>query len=147
MNMTNRVTEMNAQNTSQVAFILSTLGGLLIVVNGIFSSMWFMTGELPFIGMMGGFGGMMSGFHEMMGGLGIPLSFMSSFSLIGLVSGIFVIIGALMLRAQPSEHRSWGLVILVFSITSFLGTGGFILGAILGVIGGSLAITWMHLHD
>jgi uncharacterized membrane protein len=47
MNMTNRVTEMNAQNRSQVAFILSTLGGLLIVVSGIFSLMWFMTGGLP----------------------------------------------------------------------------------------------------
>ena len=91
---------------------------------------------------MSGFGGMMGGYHTMMGNLGTLNSFISGLSLIGLVSGIFVIIGAVMVNTRPIEHVSWGLIILVFSITSFLGTGGFIIGAILGIMGGVLAMSW-----
>ena len=91
---------------------------------------------------MSGFGGMMGGYHTMMGNLGTLNSFIGGLSLIGLVSGIFVIIGAVMVNARPIEHVSWGLIILVFSITSILGTGGFIIGAILGIMGGVLAMSW-----
>lgn len=84
---------------------------------------------------MGGYGGMMGGF-------GIPLGFMSGLSLLGLVSGIFVIIGALMLNTRPMEHTTWGTIILIFSIISLLGMGGFFIGAILGIIGGALALSW-----
>ncbi len=96
-------------------------------------------------GMMGGFGGMMEEhMGGMMGSLGVPFSFMFGLSLIGLVSGILVIIGAIMLNAHPTEHKAWGTIILVFSIISFLGMGGFFIGAILGIIGGALAVSWMH---
>jgi hypothetical protein len=60
----------------------------------------------------------------------------------GLISGIIVLISGVMLRGNPSQRTTWGVLILVFSVLSFFGFGGFIIGAILGSIGGILALTW-----
>ncbi len=84
---------------------------------------------------------MMGGYHGMMGHLVVPFSFMGGLSLIGVVSGILVIIGAVMLDVRPADHKAWGIVILVFSISSFLGLGGFVIGAALGILGGALALS------
>ena len=118
------------------AFILSLIAGILIMLGGV-------TG-LGFMGMMGGWHG---GWHGMMGGygmMGYPLwGFGMAFSLTGLITGIIVIIGAIMLDSRPQEHRTWGLIILVFSILSVIGgMGGFGVGLVLGIIGGALAISW-----
>ena len=37
------------------------------------------------------------------------------------------------------------VVVLVFSIISFVGMGGFVLGALLGIAGGALALSWRPL--
>lgn len=67
---------------------------------------------------------------------------LSTFSVLGLVSGIVIVASALMLQNRPSEAKTWGTLILVFSVVSLFGMGGFIIGAILGIIGGILALTW-----
>jgi MFS family permease len=69
--------------------------------------------------------------------------------IIGVVSGILVLISAIMLKIRPGEGerglrvccRWWGSLILVFSIVSLFGgtLGGFI-GAILGIVGAALAL-------
>jgi len=61
---------------------------------------------------------------------------------ISLISGIVVIISAAMLRSNPSQRTLWGALVIVFSALSFFGFGGFIIGAILGIIGGIMALTW-----
>jgi hypothetical protein len=124
---------------------LSLIGGILILLGGVISSLWFIFGSASF----GGFGHMMSGFmdgwHGMMGSYGFPIGFMTGVSLIGLVSGIIVTIGAVMLNTRPTEHATWGTLILIFSIISFVSMGGFFVGAILGIIGGAFAISWREL--
>ena len=132
---------MSSQETPITAFILSLIGGVLIFMGGVVSSLWFMSGGYNSWGMMGG-GGMMGGYQGMMGNWGVPFGFMGGLSLIGLVAGILVIVGALMLNARPAEHTAWGVVILVFSIVSFLGMGGFFIGALLGIAGGALTLSW-----
>lgn len=67
----------------------------------------------------------------------------------GAVSGIVVLISAVMLKIRPGEGtrglrvccRMWGSTILVFSTISVFGgsMGGYI-GAILGIVGGALAL-------
>jgi hypothetical protein len=131
---------MRAETKPQIAFILSLIGGVLILFAGATCCSWFWLGGTSFGGIMGGLGGIMSGYHGMMGSLGVPYSAMNGFSIIGLVSGILVIIGAVMLHIRPAEQVGWGVVILVFSIISFLGMGGFFIGAVLGIIGGTLAL-------
>jgi hypothetical protein len=140
--MERKVSYVGVNERPQIAFILSLIGGILMLVGGGVSSMWFMFGGLGMGGMMGGFDRMMGGFQGMMGSFGIPFGFMSGFFLIGLASGVIVTIGAVMLNARPSERNAWGMIILVFSIISLLGMGGFLVGAILGIIGGALAISW-----
>ena len=135
---------MSEQTKPQIAFILSLVGGILILLAGIVCCTWFWFDGMNFSGMMGGLGGMMGGYHAMMGSLGVPFSFMGGLSLIGLVSGIVVIISAVMLNIRPTEHTGWGVVILAFSIISFLGMGGFLIGAVLGIVGGTLALSWKH---
>jgi len=104
----------------------------------------FLSGAMMFMMFMYGWVGfgMMGGYMGMMGSIGGLSGFMSGLSLVGLVSGILVIIGALILNARPAEHTAWGTIILVFSILSLLGMGGFIVGAVLGITGGAFALSW-----
>ncbi len=60
----------------------------------------------------------------------------------GLISGVMVLISGIMLRSSPAQRSIWGALIVVFSVLSFFGFGGFIIGAILGIIGGVMALTW-----
>ena len=129
---------MSYENRPTLAAIISLIGGILMILSGAIFSMFGLTG----FGMMGGYRGMMGGYWGMMGDFGFPFGFTMVFSLIGLVSGVLVIIGALMLYTRPLEHTVWGIIVLVFSIISFLGMGGFFVGAILGIIGGAFALSW-----
>jgi hypothetical protein len=133
-------TMMETHERPVTSFILSLIGGLIILIDGILGSIWYLSGNASY----GGFwGGMMGGWHGMMGGgFGLSYGYMAGFSLVGLVSGIIVVIGAIMLNVQPADHTSWGIVILIFSIVSFVSMGGFFIGAILGIIGGAFAISW-----
>jgi len=131
----------SSEDRPNVAVILSLIGGVLILLGGGMMSALFMYGG-GYFGMMGGFGGMMGGYQGMMGSFGVPFGFMMGLSLVGFVSGVLVIIGAVMLNTCPKEHASWGTIILVFSTLSFLGMGGFLIGAVLGIIGGAFALSW-----
>lgn len=121
-------------------FILSLLGGILVLGGG--GMMTTFSSGVPYYGgMMGGYYGMMDGYYGMMQGFGLAGWFLG-LAAIGLISGIAILIGAMMIYTQPGRAQTWGVVVLVFSIVSFLGMGGFFLGAILGVVGGILAMTW-----
>lgn len=61
---------------------------------------------------------------------------------LGLAAGIIVLASAVMLRINPGQRKTWGVLILVFSILSFLGLGGFVVGAVLGTVGGIMTLTW-----
>jgi hypothetical protein len=137
---------MSSQEKPVTAFALALTGGILMLISGLMPSMWFMLGGWSIGGimddMMSGFGGMMGGYRSMMGSFGVPFGFMSGLSFVGLVSGILVVIGAIVLNARPSEHTAWEMIILIFSIISLFGMGGFLIGAILGIIGGAFAFSW-----
>lgn len=115
------------------AFVVSLVAGVLILVGGLFG----VVGWMAWGWVWGGGWGMMG---PMMGRW-MPM-WLSTFSVLGLVSGIVIVASALMLQNRPSEAKTWGTLILVFSVVSLFGMGGFIIGAILGIIGGILALTW-----
>ena len=60
---------------------------------------------------------------------------------VGLICGALVLIGATMLCTKPTNGKAWGVVIIVFSIPSVVMGGGFIIGFILGILGGALALS------
>jgi len=132
---------MSLEERPTTAIVLSLIGGSLMLLSGAVMVTMLMYGWVGF-GMMGGFGRMMGGYMGMMGNIGIPFGFMGVLSLIGTVSGILVITGAVMLSSRPAEHEAWGIIILIFSLISLLGMGGFLIGAILGIIGGAFALSW-----
>ncbi len=124
-----------------VAVILSIIGGVLMLVGGsmVFMMLSYNNGGF---GIMSGFGGMMGGYRGMMDDVGFPFAMLDGLMLVSLVSGILVIVGAVMIDIHPSQSRTWGIIVLIFSIVSFVGMGGFLIGAVLGVAGGALALSW-----
>jgi len=60
----------------------------------------------------------------------------------GLVTGVVVLVSAIMLMTHVGNRRTWGILILIFSVLSFVGLGGFIAGAILGIVGGVMTLRW-----
>jgi len=46
-----------------------------------------------------------------------------------------------MLRFKPVNKKAWGIIIVVFSLPSVVTGGGFIIGFILGIIGGASALS------
>ena len=69
-------------------------------------------------------------------------SILAGVGLVGLVSGLIVLGSGIMLRINPRQSVVFGLLILIFSVVSFFGTGGFIVGAVLGIIGGVMTLRW-----
>lgn len=132
---------MAVQPTSEAPtapFVLSLIAGLLILAStGMMMTFSYGT---PYGGMMGGYYGVTNGYYGMMQGFGGGWFYGAA--AIGLIAGIAVLVGAVMIYARPRSASTWGLLVLVFSILSFFGMGGFFIGAILGIVGGVLAMTW-----
>jgi hypothetical protein len=101
------------------AFVLSLVGGVLILVGGLLGLTWL---GWPMWGWMPGL--------------------LLAFSAVGLVSGAAIVTAAYMLYNKPSQAQTWGTIVLVFAVVSLLSAGGFIIGALLGIVGGLLALTW-----
>jgi hypothetical protein len=123
-------------------FVLSLIAGVLIIAGGGTGMMWSSSGMPMYGGMMGGMmGGMIGNWQGMMGGMGFG-GFLSVVTILGVISGVIILIGSVMLYSQPSQTQTWGIIVLVFSLISLFGMGGFFIGAILGFVGGILALTW-----
>ena len=129
---------MTALERLGVPFVLSLIGGLLIFLSSAISIVLFAVGSAPF----GPYWGMMGDFHGMTGTFGLPYSYMTAFSAVGLICGVIVVIGAFMFNTRPSERMSWGILVLIFSAVSLISMGGWFIGALLGIAGGALAISW-----
>ncbi len=114
------------------AYVLSLIGGVLIIV-----------GSLTMFGC--GIGGCGIGFMGsmmtyMMSGFGL-LGYFNYMSFIGLVFGLIILYSAIMLNSKPKERKTWGTLILIFSVLSLFSMGGFLVGSILGIVGGVFALS------
>ncbi len=78
----------------------------------------------------------------MMTSFGFNSGWYLPFSIAAIVFGIAVLIGAIMLNSRPAENITWGIIVLIFSIASFIGMGGYMIGAILGIAGGAIALSY-----
>jgi len=100
---------MTETEMSTAAFIISLTSGIFILLGSLYTTMW---GPRM---MGGGFGGMMGqqAYGPMVGTW-----------ILGPISGIIVLISAIMLRIRPSEatrgaracFTMWGSLVLIFSI-------------------------------
>lgn len=129
---------MSSQFMHITAFILSLIGGLVIVLGSAIAAFLSAFGS-PYGTYYGMGPGMMGGYGY---GFGYGSGWLFGFSLAALVCGILVVVGAVMLNARPAEHIAWGIIVLIFSVASFIGMGGYFIGAILGVAGGAVALSY-----
>jgi len=110
------------------AFILSLTAGILILSNTVLlrvAATWFpeMTPTLP-------------------GSSANDTTVLYCLTALGLIFGVLVLLGAIMLHIRPPNKKAWGIIVIVFSIPSVITGGGFIIGFILGIIGGVKALSW-----
>ncbi len=71
--------------------------------------------------------------------------FVGTIAVFGLICGVIVLVSSVALRLMPSQRQTCGILILVFSILSFFGTGGFVVGAVLGIVGAVMILRWKPL--
>jgi hypothetical protein len=73
---------------------------------------------------------------------GLAAGFVGAIAVFGLICGVIVTMSAVLLRLKPDQRQTWGILVLVFSILGFFGIGGFIIGSVLGIVGGILTLRW-----
>ncbi len=110
------------------AFTLSLLAGILVVCNAV--AVGVAGAYFPWI------------FPTLPGSDNNATVQFATIAVIGLICGALVLFGAIMLRIKPENKKAWGILIIVFSLPSVITGGGFIIGFILGIIGGVKAIRW-----
>lgn len=109
---------MSAEKPS-TAYVLSLVGGIFVIIGGLATAA---------IG---------AAFTLMVGGMG------GFIGILGIVWGVLIIVFATRLNSDPASHSTSGALIIVFSLLSwFGGLGGLVIGFLLALIGGILAITW-----
>lgn len=132
-------------STTDFAYILSLIGGILITIGSIigiglgamgrpfFWGMGGMMGYYNYPYIMGGYYNYSSyGYYGMMYGLEV----------FGIIAGVLIIVFAALINSRPTDRKTYGILIIVFSVVSLLGMGGFFIGAIIGLIGGVLALVY-----
>jgi len=72
----------------------------------------------------------------------LAAGFVGAIAVFGLICGVIVSMSALLIRLRPAQRQTWGILVLVFSILSFFGAGGFIVGAVLGIVGAVMTLQW-----
>ncbi|MFY9300585.1 MAG: hypothetical protein WAO91_05300 [Candidatus Nitrosotenuis sp.] len=135
------MSEISARSkTETTSVILALIGGSLIMVGGVLFFVW----NYSWMGMSGMIdrdvvmGDMMHGMWMMNERFWFNISNMLSLS--SVAAGAIVTISGLMMYHRPRDSSQWGIVALVFSVFGFLGMGGFIVGSMLGILGGILAL-------
>ncbi len=120
------------------AYVISLIAGALILIGGLVRAA--STGVLPTKAYGTGFRIVSTTFRA--ANLSFTNTFLQFSAMVGIITGIIVLVGAVMLSSQSRQNAAWGTVILIFSAFSLIGGGGFFIGSILGILGGIIAITW-----
>lgn len=129
---------MSSHSLQTTAFILSLIGGIIILVGSLITLLLSAFGSPN-----GTYYGMGPGMMGRLGfGFGYGSGWMLGLSIVALVCGILVLVGAVMLNTRPVERFTWGIIVLIFSIVSLMGMGGYFIGAILGIAGGAIALSY-----
>jgi len=125
---------MSSGDRPVAAAMLGLIAGVLMLIGGVAELvMWSVASPFHY-GMWGMMGGMMTWLGLMFLGM--------FFVVVMLISGVVVLTASVMLQSRPAQAQTWGLLMLVFSVIGLLGMGGFVIGSVLGIIAGVLALTW-----
>ena len=110
----------------RTAYLLSLIGGILILVFSVIYALAILV--VASINATVGFG--------------LGVGHRIALAVVAILFGLIVLYFALKLKSSPQNAKTYGILILVFSVISFIGGGGFYIGASLALVGGILAIVW-----
>lgn len=119
-----------------IAFILSLLAGVLILIGGI---LWIVDSDIYYYLGLRGFG--LDAFYSTFGNSSPPPALLGG---VAILSAIIVLIGAYYIYLLAGYEMVGGIIVLIFSIVSLVTGGGFIIGTVLGIIGGILGMARTH---
>ncbi len=120
--MRSRISSQRPIERPIAGFVLSLIGGLILTSGSIYGFL-----AMPFY-----YGG---------------ISAYGVYGVVGLVSGVGVLLGAALAYVMPRSRAAWGILIVVFAVVSIFAFYGFLsalflAGTPLGLVGGSLTIAW-----
>lgn len=126
---------MSSEGPGNWAYASMLAGGVLIVVGGLAGALMMATwGAMMPFGMMGGYG-----LSTAMAGTWIA-GMAWWMGVVGVLAGGMVLYGAYRLRRHPADTVTAGMLAIVGGAASTLAMGGWLVGAILAIVGGALAI-------
>ena len=110
------------------AMVLSLIGGIFVILGGAF---------IAFVGSI------VSSFGYLANGGTNGGTLVTVFGVVGIIMGVIMVIGGFMMYSKPTSAKMWGIIVLILSILSwFTAVGGLVIGFLLGLIGGILAIVF-----
>jgi len=107
------------------AFILCLIGGIFILLAGLVDAALYAIIGSALIAFFPGIGALLIGL-----------------AVVALIFGLIIIYGAFQLKSHPETSKTWGILILVLALLSWIGGGGFFIGFLLALIGAILALMW-----
>jgi len=109
------------------AFVLTLIGGILILITGLIVAAIAAMGAATFA--LFGLG--------WLGGLVVAIG------LLQLIFAIIILVGAMQIKSgEPGKVKTWSIVVLILSIICLISGGGFYIGSILSLVGAILGLTW-----
>ncbi len=98
---------------------------------------------------IGGFFILLGGFvFALIGAVLAVFGFVSGVFFLGLLVGFLTLIVGFLMLAVPAGHTVWGVLAVVLALVSIpVALGGFLIGFLLTLIGGVLALTWKRPVD
>ena len=110
------------------AMVLSLIGGICVMLGGAF---------IAFVGSI------VSSFGYLANGGTNGGTLVTVFGVVGIIMGIIMVVGGFMMYSKPTSAKMWGIIVLILSILSWVtAVGGLVIGFLLGLIGGILAIVF-----
>lgn len=116
----NRIHKATDPKNNSNTYILILIGGIFVLIGGLLTGVF---GNLMIVHM------------------GAVLGIFAYMGIIGVISGILMIVSAVNLNNRKLNRSTWGVIALVFTILSLVDMGGFGIGFLLGLIGSLIELT------
>ena len=126
-------------NDMTAPFVLSLIAGVLILLNSIVAIAMAALGSAAISAGVAAAGSSAAASALAGAMAGSVFTIIMANGIVGIIFGLVVLLGAVWMK-KPEKAKKGSIIVLVLSIISIFTGGGFILGLILGIIGGAIGL-------
>jgi ABC-type Mn2+/Zn2+ transport system permease subunit len=127
-------------NDMTAPFVLSLIAGVLILLNSIVAIAMAALGSAAISAGVAAAGSSAAASALAGAMAGSVFTIIMATGIVGIIFGLVVLLGAVWMK-KPEKAKKGSIIVLVLSIISIFTGGGFILGLILGIIGGAIGLS------